>query len=108
MEEITLSESLDITTVATCREEWQKVLLAATQTVRLAVDKLNKIDTAGLQLLVALKKEATGAGKTFSVSGHSEALRNQSEILGLTSFLFGETPGGENAVEAGNGFRETS
>lgn len=83
---ILLSESLDITKVAVYREEWQSALPGA-QAIRVVADKLQKIDTAGLQLLVALKMEATASGKNFSLSGSNEVLRSQADVLGLGSFL---------------------
>lgn len=102
MEElIVLSESLEISTVASCREEWQERLLEGRPTIRLVVDNLNKVDTAGLQLLLALRKDAVEHGKKFLISGHSEALRSQTDILGLTSILLSEAGDG-NSIALGS------
>lgn len=91
MEElIFLGPSLDAASVARCREEWLKLPLHESHSIQVDVDKLTKIDTAGLQLLLALKKDTAARGKKFSFRGASEALQNQAEILGLSSFLFGE------------------
>jgi anti-anti-sigma regulatory factor len=108
MEElILLSESLEISTVAACREEWQKTLITPQPTIRLVIDRLNKIDTAGVQLLLAFKKDAIGRGKKFLISGQSEALRSQTDILGLSAFLLDET-GKASSVTAGSGIGEPS
>lgn len=106
-EPILLSESLEISTVAAWREEWQKELITPEPTIRLVVDRLKKIDTAGMQLLVAFKRDAMRHGKTFLICGHSEVLRSQSDILGVTAFLLADTVEA-NSVAVGSGIGEPS
>ena len=84
-----LGESLEIANVAACREEWFKSLRSGGESViRLNVDHLKHIDTAGLQLLLAFGKHASENGCKISLSGNSDVLRKQAAILGLTSPLF--------------------
>lgn len=48
--------------------------LAATGKLELDLSQVSEIDTAGLQLLILLKKEAQRAGKCVSIVAHSQAV----------------------------------
>lgn len=88
MEEIILlGESLTIATVAARRNEWRTVLRGPSSAIQLSADNLKSIDTAGLQLILALQRDAARRGKCVSISGDSEVLRRQSGILGLNGLL---------------------
>jgi anti-sigma B factor antagonist len=56
---------------------------------RLEVDlsRVTEIDTAGVQLLVLLKREALASGKAFSVVAHSQASQDAIELLNLGGSL---------------------
>jgi len=48
--------------------------LAATSELELNLSHVGEIDTAGLQLLILLKKEALRAGKQVRIVAHSQAV----------------------------------
>lgn len=48
--------------------------LSTTSELELNLSQVDKMDTAGLQLLVLLKKEAQRAGKQVRIVAHSEAV----------------------------------
>lgn len=48
--------------------------LAATSELELNLSEVGEIDTAGLQLLILLKKEAQQAGKCLRIVAHSQAV----------------------------------
>ena len=48
--------------------------LAATHKLDLDLSQVSEMDTAGLQLLILLKKEAQRAGKRVSIVAHSQAV----------------------------------
>jgi anti-sigma B factor antagonist len=48
--------------------------LAATDKLDLDLSQVSEMDTAGLQLLILLKKEAQRAGKRVSIVAHSQAV----------------------------------
>jgi anti-anti-sigma factor len=47
--------------------------LAATSELELNLSQVGEVDTAGLQLLILLKKEALQAGKQVRIVAHSQA-----------------------------------
>ncbi len=48
--------------------------LATTQELELNLSQVSEMDTAGLQLLILLKKEAQRAGKCVRIVAHSQAV----------------------------------
>ncbi len=48
--------------------------LAATSDLELNLSQVGEMDTAGLQLLILLKKEAQRAGKSVRILAHSQAV----------------------------------
>jgi len=48
---------------------------------------VGEIDTAGLQLLILLKKEAQRAGKRVSIVAHSQAVRSVIDFCNLAAEL---------------------
>lgn len=70
---LSLSEDL---TIYHAFELKQKLLdaLSASNDLDLNLAHVGDIDTAGLQLLILLKKEALRAGKTVRIVGHSQAV----------------------------------
>lgn len=57
--------------------------LAEGQTLELDLSQVAAIDTAGLQLLLLVKREAGSAGKQVKLTGHSPAVRELIEFTQL-------------------------
>ncbi len=61
--------------------------LAATEALELDLLHVGEIDTAGLQLLLLLKKEAQRAGKRLAIVAHSQAVRSVIDFCNLAAEL---------------------
>ncbi|MEI7429809.1 MAG: STAS domain-containing protein [Betaproteobacteria bacterium] len=61
--------------------------LSTTEDLELDLLKVSEIDTAGLQLLILLKKEAQSAGKRVSIVAHSQAVRSVIDFCNLATEL---------------------
>ena len=61
--------------------------LARTDDLELDLLQVSEIDTAGLQLLILLKKEAQRAGKTISIVAHSQSVRAVIDFCNLAAEL---------------------
>jgi len=61
--------------------------LAATTELELDLLQVGEIDTAGLQLLILLKKEAQRAGKRVAIVAHSQAVRSVIDFCNLAAEL---------------------
>ena len=61
--------------------------LQAAGGIELDLSQVAEIDTAGVQLLVLLKREALAAGKSFSVVAHGQASQDAIELLNLGGSL---------------------
>lgn len=61
--------------------------LAATDELELDLLQVSEIDTAGLQLLILLKKEAQRAGKKVAIVAHSQAIRSVIDFCNLATEL---------------------
>ena len=61
--------------------------LASTDDLELDLMQVSEIDTAGLQLLILLKKEAQRAGKTVSIVAHSQSVRAVIDFCNLAAEL---------------------
>jgi|JFJP01.1.fsa_nt_gi anti-anti-sigma factor len=51
--------------------------------IELDLSKVCELDTSGVQLLMLMKREAVAAGKSLKLSGHSAAVLEVFELLGL-------------------------
>lgn len=73
-------------TVATAADMHQKLqdALNGSSTINLKADEVEKVDTAGLQLFVALNKELDKSGGKLVWQTPSETLLQASNTLGLT------------------------
>ena len=70
--------------------EQKNILLTALSTtddLELDLLKVSEIDTAGLQLLILLKKEAQRTGKKVSIVAHSQAVRSVIDFCNLATEL---------------------
>ena len=61
--------------------------LAQSDELELDLLQVSEIDTAGLQLLILLKKEALRAGKQVSIVAHSQAVRSVIDFCNLATEL---------------------
>jgi len=59
--------------------------LAGTQTLELDLAQVPEMDTAGLQLLLLTKREASKAGKAVRVTAHSAAVHEVIEFAHLAA-----------------------
>jgi anti-sigma B factor antagonist len=62
-------------------------VLSTTDDLELDLLKVSEIDTAGLQLLILLKKEAQRTGKSVSIVAHSQAVRSVIDFCNLATEL---------------------
>ena len=83
---LTLTEDL---TIYHAHEQKSALLNALADTDDLELDLMHvgEIDTAGLQLLILLKKEAQRAGKTISIVAHSQSVRAVIDFCNLAAEL---------------------
>ena len=83
---LTLTEDL---TIYHALEQKSALLNALADTDDLELDLMHvgEIDTAGLQLLILLKKEALRAGKTISIVAHSQSVRAVIDFCNLAAEL---------------------
>jgi anti-sigma B factor antagonist len=63
--------------------------LLATQHLELDLSAVTEIDTAGLQLLMLVKREAVQHNKRVTISGHSPAVRQTLDFCNLAG-TFGD------------------
>ena len=61
--------------------------LLSTDDLELDLMQVSEIDTAGLQLLILLKKEAQRAGKRLSIVAHSQSVRAVIDFCNLAAEL---------------------
>jgi anti-anti-sigma factor len=59
--------------------------LAATDKLELDLSQVSEMDTAGLQLLILLKKEAQRAGKCVSIVAHSQAVSSLIDFCNMAA-----------------------
>ena len=81
---ISLNEDL---TIYHALEQKQMLLdaLFATNDLELDLSHVGEMDTAGLQLLILLKKEAQKAGKRVSIVAHSQAVRSVIDFCNMAT-----------------------
>jgi anti-anti-sigma regulatory factor len=82
MNTIELEEILDISHAANIYEQLKGIGVAA-DSYRLNGDKVEHVDTAGVQLLLAFIKSVQGNGGQIQWQGLSDKLRASIEHLGL-------------------------
>lgn len=68
-------------------EQKQRLLdaLAGTDELELNLSRVGEMDTAGLQLLILLKKEAQRAGKQVRIIAHSQAVSAVIEFCNMAA-----------------------
>jgi len=81
-----LREELNISSVAEDRDHLVKLLQPSGE-LELDLEGLTEIDTAGVQLLVALRREADRIGCVCHLAGSDETVREAFGTLGLGHLL---------------------
>jgi anti-sigma B factor antagonist len=80
----TLDEELTIYTAAEYKPKLL-AMLAQDDELELSLSKIQEIDSAGLQLLILMKREAARLNKVLSFVGHSSAVIDVLELTNLTA-----------------------
>lgn len=83
---ITLTEDLTIYHALEHKQTLLDALDAASE-LELDLAKVSEIDTAGLQLLILLKKEAQRTGKRVAIVAHSQAVRKLIDFCHMATEL---------------------
>ncbi|MGM9512848.1 STAS domain-containing protein [Roseateles sp. DB2] len=78
---------LTIFRAAELKSEWLQALHDADGTLELDLAGVTELDTAGLQLLMMLKREATAQGRPLRLHGHSPAVLEVFELLNVAAFF---------------------
>ncbi|QPK62443.1 STAS domain-containing protein [Methylomonas sp. LL1] len=84
MQTLAIDGELTIFTAAKRKPHLLEFLKSADE-LELNLAAVTEIDTAGLQLLILLKREAARAGKSLSFVMHSNAVLETLELANLTS-----------------------
>jgi anti-sigma B factor antagonist len=79
---ITIEGEMTIYQAAELHEKFKKQL-AACDSIEVDLQLVTEIDTAGLQILLALKREANEAGKAVTMIMHSEPVVEVFELLNI-------------------------
>ncbi|MBW8365235.1 MAG: STAS domain-containing protein [Rhizobium sp.] len=76
-------------TIYSAAELKPTILAALEQSDEVDIDlsEVSEVDTSGVQLLMLMKREALAAGKGLTLSGHSPAVLEVFELLGLGSWF---------------------
>jgi anti-sigma B factor antagonist len=61
--------------------------LGQSDEIEVDLSGVSELDTSGVQLLMLMKREAVVAGKKLTLSGHSPAVLEVFELLGLGSWF---------------------
>lgn len=97
--EPSVSKSVEEKTIhLTCQGEltipyakaWQDIILShfePEKDLSLDLEHVHKIDTAGVQVLVFLKKKLALTSKVLSLANHSPSIKKVWDLLGLVSFF---------------------
>ena len=83
---LTIEGELNIYTAA----EWKKRLQDLVEqggNLELDLGAVQELDTAGLQLLIMAKKEASGRNQQLLLSNHSQAVLEVFELSGVAAFF---------------------
>ncbi|WP_153112027.1 STAS domain-containing protein [Propionivibrio limicola] len=83
---LTLTEDLTIYNALELKSRLLEAL-ASSDALELDLLQVADIDTAGVQLLLLLKKEAQRAGKRVAIVAHSQAVRSVIEFCNLAAEL---------------------
>ena len=79
-------DALDIANAASLQTRFEKSLQKSS-TIELKADAVEKVDTAGLQLIIAVQKEALASGGKIIWKNPSQKLIASAKSLGLHQHL---------------------
>ncbi|HLO96096.1 MAG TPA: STAS domain-containing protein [Burkholderiaceae bacterium] len=82
-----LQGELTIFRAAELKGEWLQALEDAQGRLELDLAGVTELDTAGLQLLMMLKREAAARGGVLRLQGHSPAVLEVFELLNVAAFF---------------------
>jgi anti-anti-sigma factor len=76
-------------TIYSAAELKPALLQALSQSEEIEIDlaEISEMDTSGVQLLMLMKREAAAAGKALKLAGHSPAVLEVFELLGLGNWF---------------------
>ena len=85
---LNLGEQLVISNVGKTRAEWMDRIVGGVDSpITLEGGEIQMIDTAGLQLVIALIREMNQDGVSWQWGGRSDLLQNSASQLGLTEVM---------------------
>ena len=88
MKTLAIDGELTIFTAAQQKQELQNFLTSGTE-LEINLAEVSEVDSAGLQLLILIKREAAKTGKTLSFVMHSKAVLEILELANVTG-IFGD------------------
>ncbi|WDZ96803.1 STAS domain-containing protein [Herbaspirillum sp. WKF16] len=94
---LTIGGGLTIFQAAERKPELLHALSSAAEDIALDLSGVDEIDTAGVQLLLLLQREARRGGRGIDVAAYSPAVLTVFDLLQLHG-LFGAGPGQEGAA----------
>ena len=76
-------------TIFTATDTKERLLapLSSCQQIDVDLSQVSEIDSAGLQLMLLVKREATAQGKDIRFVGHSQAVLDVLELCQLTGYF---------------------
>jgi anti-anti-sigma factor len=76
-------------TIFTAAETKERLLapLSGCQQMDVDLSQVSELDSAGLQLMILAKREATAMGKDIRFAGHSPAVLDVLELCGLAGYF---------------------
>ena len=84
---LTLPEQLDIAQVESLKDRMDKALAKEVSTFELNAEKIERVDSAGIQLLLSFKVAVQEAGKEFKLLKPSDEFIAAADLLGSTELL---------------------
>ena len=84
---LTLPEQLDIAQVDSLKDRMDKALAKEVSIVELSADKIERVDSAGIQLLLSFKNAVQEADKEFKLLKPSDEFLAAADLLGSTELL---------------------
>ncbi len=84
---LTLPEQLDIAQVASLKDRMDKALAKEVSIFELTAEKIERVDSAGMQLLLSFKNAVQEANKEFKLLKPSDEFLAAADLLGSTELL---------------------
>lgn len=82
-----LSGELSIYAVSDLKKDLDSILSETTNEIHINLIQVSRIDTAGIQVLIALKKECIRNNRTIKIIDHSEPVIACIELYGLMGYF---------------------